>query len=315
MDYNAKALEKGEPVDLSIIILSFNTKEITGRCLEKLEVAKVYCEKKLKNKIEVIVLDNASSDGSSEMIKENYSWVKLIASKENTGFSKGNNIVMKTVKNPFILLLNSDVYLAEESLYKTLAYFRVNLNCDLLGARLNYVSGNLQPSSGNLPNPVNTVFWILGLSLLPIIGSVIPPIHPKGQNFFSKSRRVGWVMGAFFALKKEVFDKTYGFDESLFMHMEEIEWCKRISDLGFKIWYVPQVAAIHLHGASTNFDLGKSFLNELKGIRYYLLKHYRNFYFTVKLFLVLGLILRMIAFSLLGKTKRAKIYMEGLPLI
>lgn len=315
MDYNAKALEKGKTLDLSIIILSFNTKEITERCLEKLKVAKAYCEKKLKNKIEVIVLDNASSDDSSGMIKKNHPWVKLKALQENTGFSKGNNIAMKTVKNPFILLLNSDVYLEEESLYKTLAYFRVNLNCDLLGARLNYVSGKLQPSSGNLPNPVNIVFWILGLSLLPIIGSVIPPIHPKGKKFFSKSRRVGWVMGAFFALKKEVFDKTHGFDENLFMHMEEIEWCKRISDAGFKIWYVPQVEAIHLHGASTNFDLGKSFLNELKGIRYYLKKYYSNFYLTVKLFLVLGLLLRMIAFSLLGNSKRAKVYMEALPLI
>lgn len=283
--------------------------------MEKLEVAKDYCEKKLKNKIEVIVLDNASEDGSAQMIKENFPAIKLIESKENTGFSKGNNIAMKRAKNPFFLLLNSDVYLEEESLYKTLAYFRVNLNCDLLGARLNYVSGNLQPSSGNLPNPVNIVFWILGLSLLPIIGGVIPPIHPKGKKFFSKSRRVGWIMGAFFALKREVFYKTGGFDENLFMHMEEIEWCKRIYDLGFKIWYVPQVEAIHLHGASTNFDLGKSFLNELKGIRYYLLKHYRNFYLMVKLFLVLGLILRIIAFSLLGKSKRAKVYMEGLPLI
>lgn len=302
-------------MDLSVIILSFNTKEITKRCLEKLEVAKDYCEKKLKNKIEVIILDNASEDGSAQMIKENFPAIKLIESKENTGFSKGNNIAMKRAKNPFFLLLNSDVYLEEESLYKTLAYFRVNLNCDLLGARLNYVSGNLQPSSGNLPNPVNIVFWILGLSLLPIIGGVIPPIHPKGKKFFSKSRRVGWIMGAFFALKREVFYKTGGFDENLFMHMEEIEWCKRIYDLGFKIWYVPQVEAIHLHGASTNFDLGKSFLNELKGIRYYLLKHYRNFYLMVKLFLVLGLILRIIAFSLLGKSKRAKVYMEGLPLI
>lgn len=283
--------------------------------MEKLEVAKDYCEKKLKNKIEVIILDNASEDGSAQMIKENFPAIKLIESKENTGFSKGNNIAMKRAKNPFFLLLNSDVYLEEESLYKTLAYFRVNLNCDLLGARLNYVSGNLQPSSGNLPNPVNIVFWILGLSLLPIIGGVIPPIHPKGKKFFSKSRRVGWIMGAFFALKREVFYKTGGFDENLFMHMEEIEWCKRIYDLGFKIWYVPQVEAIHLHGASTNFDLGKSFLNELKGIRYYLLKHYRNFYLMVKLFLVLGLILRIIAFSLLGKSKRAKVYMEGLPLI
>ncbi|MBI2018688.1 glycosyltransferase family 2 protein [Candidatus Daviesbacteria bacterium] len=302
-------------MDISIIILSYNTQEITDKCLRRLQLSRVNCQKKLKNKIEVIVLDNASSDGSVEMIKKNHPWVKLIVSKENTGFSKGNNIAMKKVKNPFILLLNSDVYLEEESLYKTLAYFRVNLNCDLLGARLNFVSGKLQPSSGNLPNPVNIVFWILGLSLLPIIGSIIPPFHPKNKGFFSKAHQVGWVMGAFFAFKQEVFEKTHGFDENLFMHMEEIEWCKRISDYGFKIWYVPQVEVVHLHGASTNFDLGKSFLNELKGVKYYLQKYYRNFYLPVKLFLILGLVLRIIAFSLLGKTKRARVYVDGLTVI
>ena len=256
-----------------------------------------------------MVLDNASSDGSAAMIKQDYPWVRLIVSKINTGFSKGNNIAMKKVKNPFILLLNSDVYLEEGSLYKALAYFKVNLNCDLLGARLNYATGALQPSAGNLPNPLNIIFWILGLSFLS------PAFHPKNQGFFSKAYPVGWVMGAFFMLKREIFEKTHGFDENLFMHMEEIEWCKRIKDSGFKIWYVPQVTVVHLHGASTNFDLGSSFLNEIRGIRYYLKKHFRVFYLPVKLFLIAGLILRVMAFSLMGKTKRAKIYLEGLSVI
>lgn len=299
-------------MDLSIIILSYNTKDITIRCLEKLKASKKYCEAKLGNKIEVIVLDNGSEDGSAHMIKQDYPWVKLTVSKVNTGFSKGNNIAMKKSKNSYILLLNSDVYVEEESLYKALAYFRVNKNCDVLGAKLKYPSGKLQPSAGNLPNPANIIFWILGLSLLPIIGAIIPPLHPKGRSFFSKAHPVGWVMGAFFMLKRKIYDQTKGFDENLFMHMEEIEWCKRIKDLGFTIWYAPQVEVIHLHGASTNFDLSASFLNELRGIKYYLKKHFSNFYLSVKFFLILGLILRVIAFSLIGKTKRARTYVEGL---
>lgn len=302
-------------MDLSIIILSYNTKDITKRCLEKLKVSKSYCEKKLSNKIEIIVLDNASSDGSLGMISQDFPEVKLIASKENTGFSKGNNIAMKQSKYPYILLLNSDVYLEEESLYKALAYFKVNKNCDLLGARLNYVTGKLQPSAGNSPNPINIIFWILGLSLLPLVKILVHPFHPKTGGFFSKAHRVGWVMGAFFMIKREIFEETNGFDENLFMHMEEIEWCKRIKDLGFKVWYVPQIEVIHLHGASSNFDLSASFLNELKGIKYYLQKHYSLFYFPVKLFLILGLILRVITFSLLGKLKKARIYLEGLGLV
>lgn len=302
-------------MDLSVIILSFNTKDITGRCLDKVKLAKEYCEKRLGNRVEVVVLDNASSDGSAQFIKSGYPWVKLIISKENLGFSKGNNLVMRKTKSPYILLLNSDVYMEEESLYKALAYFRVNLKCDCLGARLNYANGKLQPSAGNLPNFLNIIFWIFGLSKLPILNQLISSFHPTGKSYFSKARPVGWVMGAFFMLKKKVFEKTGGFDENLFMHMEEVEWCKRIADKGFRVWYVPTVSVVHLHGASTNFDLSPSFLNELRGIKYYILKHLGSFYLPLKIVLSIGLIFRVIVFPLLGKTRRARVYMEGLKVI
>ncbi|MBI2196713.1 glycosyltransferase family 2 protein [Candidatus Daviesbacteria bacterium] len=299
-------------LDLSVVILSYNTKDITGRCLDKVRIAKEYCEKRLGNNIEVVVLDNGSSDGSAQFIKSDYPWVKLIASKENLGFSKGNNLAMRQSKDPFILLLNSDVYLEEESLYKALAYFRVNLNCDLLGARLKYANSRLQPSAGNLPSFLNIIFWIFGLSKIPLVNKLVPAFHPTDKKYFSKAHPVGWVMGAFFMLKREVFVGTNGFDENLFMHTEEVEWCKRIADKGFKAWYVPTIEVVHLHGASTNFDLSPSFLNELRGIRYYILKHMKSFYLLLKVVLILGLILRVVAFSLLGKTKRARVYIDGL---
>ena len=292
-------------LDLTVIILSYNTKDITSRCLAKLKTAISYSEQKLKNKVTVIVLDNGSSDGSLQMVKTDFPWAYVIGMEQNTGFSKGNNIAMRKAKTPFILLLNSDVYLEEESLYKAIAYFRVNPNCDVLGARLNYPDGRLQPSAGKLPNPLNIVFWIFGLR----------GFHPKGKSYFSKAHQVGWVMGAFLMLKKKVFDATGGFDENLFMHMEEIEWCKRITDRGFKIWHVPQIEVVHLHGASTDFDLSASFANELKGIKYYLKKHYPVYYLPVKFFLLVGLVLRAVAFWVLGKPKRAKVYLEGLGVV
>lgn len=288
--------------NLSVVILSYNTKEITSRCLSHLKKAINFCQRKLNNKIEVIVIDNASADGSVHMIEGEYPWVKLTPLTNNSGFSKGNNLGMRKSKNPFILLLNSDVYLEEESLYKALAYFRVNLNCDVLGARLTYADGRLQPSAGELPHPLNIIGWIFG----------IPGYHQKNSSYFKKAHQVGWVMGAFFMLKRKVWEEVGGFDEQLFMYLEEVEWCKRIRNQGFKIWYMPEVRAIHLHGASSNFDLSLGFLNEIKGIKYYLLKHYKNYYFLTKLFLILGLTLRTIVFSVLGKTKRARIYLEGL---
>jgi len=304
-----------ENLNLSIVILSFNTKDITLRCLDKLRISKEYCEKKLNNKVNVIVIDNGSMDNSAQEIKTKYKWVKLLALTENTGFSKGNNIGMSKTKDPFILLLNSDVYLNEESLYKTLAYFRVNLNCDVIGARLNYSDGRLQPSAGNLPSFLNLISWIFSLGFIPFVNKIVPPFHPRNKGYFSKAHKVGWVMGAFFAIRRKVFNSTLGFDENLFMHMEEVEWCKRIKDNKFKVWFVPQIEVVHLHGASTNFDLSPSFLNELKGIKYYLKKHYSLYYLLIKIFLLAGLLLRVVIFSLLKKFQRAKIYMEGLSVI
>lgn len=294
-------------LDLSIIILSYNTKDITDICLNKLQLSVVRCQTKLKNNIEVIVLDNASSDGSVSLIKKKYPRVKLIESKENTGYSKGNNIAFKKAKHPVILFLNSDVFVEDDTLIKALEYF--GRQCDVLGVKLTYEDNKLQPSAGNLPDPLNTIFWILGM------GQLFNPFHPKNKEFFSKNRQVDWVTGAFFMVKKEIFKKVNGFDESIFMYMDEVDLCKRINKLGFRICFTPSISVVHLLRASSKDNQEKAFTSELKGIKVYFRKYFANSYFLVRLFLILGLILRIIAFSILGKTKRARVYMEGLSVV
>lgn len=301
-------------LDLSIIILSYNTKDITDECLSRLQVAVDRCQKELKNMIEVIVLDNASSDESVEMIKKNHPWVKLIESKMNTGYSKGNNLAFKKTKYPIILFLNSDVYVEEETLGRALEYFKTSY-CDVLGPKLVLVDGNFQPSAGNLPDPFNIPAWILGLSLVPGLNQLTHSFHPNFRSYFSEASKVGWVTGAFFMIKREVFEAVGRFDEAIFMYLDEVDLCKRIKDKGFKIWYVPTIEVTHLHGASSKFDPSLALVGELKGLRHYFKKYYSGWYIVVKLFLILGLILRIIAFSLLGKTKSARAYVEGLSVI
>lgn len=290
-------------MDLSIIILSYNTRDITDQCLKRLQVSMDRCQKKIKNQIEVIVLDNASSDGSVEMIKKKYSGIKLIESKENTGYSKGNNIGFKEAKFPVVLFLNSDVYVEEDSLEEALRFLGEEVN--VLGPEMVFADGSFQPSAGELPNPINTIFWIFGLS----------GFHPKDKSYFEKARPVGWVSGAFLLMKREVFEKLSGFDENIFMYLEEVEFCKRANLAGFSVWYIPSVVVTHLHGASSKFDSSPALLRELKGLKYYFQKYYKSAYPLVKLFLILGLILRAVAFSLLGKTKRARAYVEGLSVV
>lgn len=298
-------------LDLSVIVLSYNTRDITDECLSRLKFSVVRCQKKMKNLVEVIAVDNASEDGSVEMIESKHAWVNLIKSKVNTGYSRGNNIGIKKAKSPIILLLNSDVFLEEDSLAKALEYMR-NPNCDVLGPKLIFGDGSFQPSAGNLPTTLNTIFWILGVSLIPVVRQFTNPFHPNYKSFFASVYPVGWVAGAFFMVRKAVLDKVGGLDEKIFMYLEEVELCKRISDAGFKIWYVPTIKVTHLHGASSKFDPQMAFVRELKGLRYYFQKYYGWVYPAVKLFLILGLILRIIAFSILGKTGRARAYVEGL---
>ena len=302
-----------DELNLSVIILSYNTKDILDKCLQSLQLSVVSCQKNLGNKIQIIVLDNASSDGSVEMVKKNHPEVDLIESKENTGYSKGNNLAFKKAKYPLILFLNSDVYLQEDSLEKALLNFK-NPDCDGLGIKLQFENGKFQPSAGDLPNFFNIYLWIFGFAKLPILEN-INPYHPTDPSYFNELRKVGWVTGAFFMLRKEVFEKVLGFDENLFMYAEEVEMCKRISKKGCKIWYVPTITATHLHAASSNFDTSPAFVSEIKGLSYYFKKYYKNYYWFYKIIMIKGLILRIIVFTLFGKTKRANAYMKGLGMI
>jgi GT2 family glycosyltransferase len=296
--------------DLTIIVLSYNTKDITNECLTRVKVAKLATEKALGNKVETVVVENASEDGSLEMIRQKHSWAKLIVSKTNTGFSGGNNLALKEVKTSFVLLLNSDAYIEEDTLIKAMEYFEKNPECDVLGCKLKFADGRLQPSGGYLPTPLNTVLWISGLSIIPGLDS--HPIHPRDKSFFTEEKEVDWVMGAFFMFKKEVYNKTGGFDETIFMYGEEVEWCKRIKDNGFKMFYAPEFAITHLDKASSKFMLEKPLLNEIKGIVRFFKQHYKAQYSWVSLVMRVCLMMRVVAFTLLGNGQRRRAYVEAM---
>lgn len=301
--------------DLLVIILSYNTKEITRTCLNHLKVAIDHTQAALKSKVRVIVVDNASNDGSLEMLKKEFKWVDLIESKVNTGFSGGNNLAMKQNDNKdFILLLNSDAYVSKTTLVDCLNFFEQHPDCDVLGCRLVFEDGSFQPSAGYLPNPLNTSLWISGLALIPPFNKIYP-IHSKDPDFFKNTHQVDWVMGAFMIFKQQVYQKTKGFDQSIFMYGEEVEWAKRIKDAGFKTYYFPNTQVTHLDKASSKFMLEKPLLNEIKGIVRFFKQHYPASYPFIKIIMMVSLSLRIIAFTLLGNSSRTKAYIEGLKVI
>lgn len=297
-------------VACSVIILSFNTKNITDKCLALLKPAKKFFEKKAKEKIEVIVIDNASKDSSQKMIKKKHPWVKLISLKENSGFAKGNNLGMERAKGKYLLLLNSDTYLNQDTLVKALLFMRKDTSCDVLGCKLTYEGGSLQASAGFLPNPVNVILWMIGLDKVPIFRDYLTPFHPNNNSFFSEDRKVEWITGAFMLLKKRVYEETKGFDENYFMYTEEVEWCKRIIDAGFKIFFTPSFEVIHLKYASSDYDIKKPISKEADGVLYFFNKHYPKFVWLADSSIFTGYLLRMLAFAFLGKAQKFRAYRD-----
>jgi len=296
---------------ISIIVVSWNTKAITDKCLACMKKAVDYVKNNAA--VEVVVVENASDDGTPAMIKKKHPWVKMIESGSDLGYAKGNNFGFRhsNPKSQYILLLNNDAFVRSDTLAKSLNFFQKNPNCDVLGCQLHYEDERFQPSAGYLPTPVSVWGWTWGLELLPLIGNIFKPVHPKDLSYFQSDRRSEWVMGASLFMKREVFIRTHGFDENFFMYMDEVEWCKRVNDFGYQVWYTPAFNIIHVDKASAfglPEELAKIFYREMMGLKYYLKKYYPRTLWWLIPVMKMGIAMRWLVFYLLGNHMRLKAY-------
>lgn len=229
---------------LSVVIISFNTKTLLEKCLES-----VYFQKDTGD-FEIFVVDNSSTDGSVEMIREKYPQVNLIANKSNSGFAKAGNQAIRDSKGEYILLLNSDVILFEDSLKKMIDFMNTELLAGAISAKLMDKDGYQQRlSRGYFPSLKTAFNQFLLLS----------NIFPKSYFFrgidletqIVKPEEVDWVSGACMMIRGSVLKKTGLFDETFFMYVEDMEMCYRIKKCGFKIYSVP-FEVIHLGGGSND---------------------------------------------------------------
>ncbi|KKQ42999.1 MAG: Glycosyltransferase [Microgenomates group bacterium GW2011_GWC1_37_8] len=298
--------------DLTVIILSHNTKNITDECLKRVKVASEYCEKVLKNRVETIVVDNASIDKSTDLIRAKYPWVNLLAQKENVGFAKGNNIGASFAKGEFILLLNSDAFLEKDTLSKAIQYLSSRPLCEVLQIKFKNADGSFQPVGGYLPTPIKTIFWLLGFENLPLIKNIIHPIYIYNRKYFEKERRLEWSSAAFFLMRKKVYDVTHGFDERYFLYMEDVDLCKKIRNKGFQIIYTPDISIVHLSGASSKKEEEKNKLkHQLKGLLLYHKIHYPKSFALIKRIVIFGVFIRTLFYLIIGNIKIAKSYFNA----
>lgn len=267
-------------MDLSVVILSFNTQKLLEDCL-------ISIFKKTTNiDFEVIVVDNASVDGSVGMVKKKFSQVKLIINSENLGFAKGNNQAIQKAKGEFILLLNSDTVVKEQSLEKMVKFMRAYPEAGVVGPKLLNEDGTFQPSAGRFPNL--PVVWIM-LFKEKFGGSQLV------RASYSETREVDWVMGAALMVRKEILNKTGLLDEKIFMYYDEVEWCYRIKKAGFKVYFYPEPKIIHLWQKSSLSGRKSPILANYKGLIYFYQKHKS----LLELFL-LRILLKLKAIAALG---------------
>jgi hypothetical protein len=280
-------------VDLSIIIVNYNVKEF-------LENALISIKKAIEGiNAEIFVVDNASEDGSVEMIKQKFPDVNLIANSENLGFAKANNQALKLAKGKYILLINPDTIVQEDTFRVLLSFLESHPECGMVGCKVLNPDGTLQLACRrSFPTPWVAFTKMIGLSSL----------FPKSKIFAKYNltyldpdevAEVDAVSGSFMMIRREVYEKVGGLDEDFFMYGEDIDWCYRIKKAGWKIYYVPFTQIIHFKGESTkrsNIDEIRVFYEAMK---IFVRKHYKEF-------ALLGVILRVGIFlrglvALLGK--------------
>lgn len=283
-------------MDLVIIIVSFNTSKILKDCLNSI------FQKRWQTKFNVVLVDNASSDDSVQMVKKNFPRVEIITSDKNLGFAAGNNLAFKKVKARNYLLLNSDTIILKDSL-DILTDFMIKYEYGIGSCKLLNPDKSLQPNAGDLPAFWPTFFWLSGLDdVLLFLREMLPSVHRKFKNFYKGERQVGWVGGAVMFIKGEVAEKIGFLDEAIFMYGEDVEYCLRASRAGFKVGWTEKAEIVHIGGASSKDPAFRQWLGEYRGLVYI----YQKFYGLFATFLLKGMIylfttMRVLAFALVGK--------------
>jgi GT2 family glycosyltransferase len=231
---------------LSIVIVNYNVRYFLRQCLQSIYKSEVNAD------LELIVVDNASEDGSVDMLKKEFPGIRLICNSENLGFSKANNAAFKIAASDFILVLNPDTILQEDTLQCCLDFMNENPQAGAVGVRMFDGSGSYLPESKRgFPPVLGSLFKLSGLSKLFSSSSFFNAYY-MGHLDAGQIQKVDVLSGAFMFLRKSVIDETGGFDEDYFMYGEDIELCFRIRESGKEIIYLPQTSIIHFKGESTD---------------------------------------------------------------
>jgi len=232
-------------LDVSVVVVSFNTRDLLRECLATLEedaAASGFSH-------ETVVVDNASRDGSADMVEAEFPAAKLVRSDVNLGFAGANNRAFAVARGRHVVLLNSDAFLRPDALALAIARMDAEPEVGLAGGRLVGRDGAWQPSARMFPSLTNELLTLSGLSAR----------YPHSRFFGRPDRtwadpleeaEVDWVPGAFSILRREALERVGAFDERFFLYYEEVDLCRRIHEAGYHVRYWPEIVVVHVGGES-----------------------------------------------------------------
>ncbi len=273
--------------DLSIIIVSWNVRDLLRACLHSIDAGRGDLN------LEVIVVDSASGDGSPEMVRTEFPWVNLMARDENVGFPGGNNVGLAAANGRYLLLLNPDTKIKGNALSKMVAYMEQNPDVGGLGPQLLNDDGSIQPSRNRFPTVATGFFESTWLQ----------PIAPKRilRHYYAQdlpddeTADVDWVKGACLLTRREVVEQIGGMDEAYFMYSEELDWQRRMKDAGWRIIYFPAAQVLHYEGKSSEQAVTARHINFQRAkLRYFRKYHGRLAAGALRIFLLLNYVWQLV---------------------
>jgi GT2 family glycosyltransferase len=247
--------------ELSVIVLTHNTCELTLSCVRSVLAD---CPA-----AEIIVVDNASSDGTFEAVQTAFPGVRVILNDANLGFARGNNLGLAAARGPYLLLLNSDTIVQPGALGALVRFIDAHPEAGACGPMLLNEDGSVQPSGRSLPTA-----WRLIVDMTRMYRLWQSDMFEERGRDYRQVARVGELSGAALMIRREAYERVGGFDPALFAYYEDVDLCKRIGDAGYAIYYVPDARIIHLWARSSRAVPELAYRAGQDSARIYFLKHH-----------------------------------------
>ncbi len=232
------------PIDVTVLIVNYNTRDLLVPCLTALRRGAPGLS------LQVVIVDNASRDGSAEFLRAGFDDCEVIVNTANVGFGRANNQALASARGRYVLLLNTDAFVDPDGVSRTVRFMDEHPRCGLLGVRLIGREGDLQPSCRYFPTAWNEFLVHTGLTRW------FPRTRLVDDMAWdhAASRECDWVPGCYYLVRKSVVDALGLFDPRFFLYYEEVDHCRTVKAAGWQVMYCPEATVVHIGGESARSD-------------------------------------------------------------